>query len=108
MISIEYAEELFENGEYRQCIQILDRLSEDEHLKYEMRTYCLLELQEFTKALESVNMALSLRNSYRMQLIKIRILDELKMKDELKEQIEETYIAYGFDHEIIAKKFVLV
>lgn len=106
MISIEYAEELFENGEYRQCIQVLDKLSEDDHLKYEMRTYCLIELQEYTKALDSVKHALSMRNSYRMQLIKIQILDELKMKDELKEQIDETYLAYGFDHEIRSKKIV--
>jgi len=106
MISIEYAEELFEAGQYRNCLQVLDMLSEDDHLKYEMRTYCLMELGDYTEALVSVNQALNTRNSYRMQLIKIGILDELKMDDELKDQIEETYLAYGFDHEIRSKKIV--
>jgi hypothetical protein len=107
MISIEYAEELFENGEYRYCLQVLDKLSEDDHLKLEMRTYCLMELEDYKGALVSVNQALSMRNSYRMQLILIKILDELKMNDELKEQINDTYLAYGFDHEIISKKIAL-
>ena len=51
MISIEYAEELFENGEYRHCLQVLDKLSEDDHLKHEMRTHCLIELEDYKEAL---------------------------------------------------------
>ena len=106
MISIEHAEELFGRRQYRNCLQVLERLSEDDHPKYEMTTYCLMELEDYPNALISVNKALDLRNSYRMQLLKIKILDELKMDDELKEQIDETYLAYGFDQEIRSKKII--
>lgn len=111
MITIEYAENLFELRDYQHCLTILNRLIEEEKghrlqniglyeedccKALEMKTYCLQSLGYYEEALISVDEALEERNSLRMKMVKFNILSMLG-KAEAEHALIDLTEQFGYD-----------